>query len=155
MAYYDHADVIVFAEGSACHGVELFGRQALGHSVLLNRRRKPRNQFDEVLRPRSRRYDRFDGNVPIGSVFMNEGGRPLHHRGVAYVDTAVLTRFAEAIGIGPLRQGSRTEYLAAAEIDLHAYLAAARDDHRFNPTLADDVSRAFDVAAQDGDGPIA
>lgn len=44
-AHYAHAKVLIFAEGSACHGVELFGRGVLGHAILLNRRDQARTPF--------------------------------------------------------------------------------------------------------------
>lgn len=148
MAFYAAAEVVVFAEGSACHGVELFGRGALGHTVLLNRRQIRRSPFDEVLRPRSRRYDRFDGNLFLGSV-LTDGSDPLAHLGVALLDVVALSAFLAAAGIGPLPGAARGDYLAAAEADLEAYVAAAPDrPQTFDPALVDGVRAAFAAAAQ-------
>jgi hypothetical protein len=153
MATYVAADVAVFAEGSACHGVELFGRGGLGHTVLLNRRQKRRSQFDHVLGPRSRRYSRFDGNRYLGSVLV-EGKSPLVHLGVTLLDTEALARFMEEAGIGPLAAADRSGYLAAAEADLEAYIAAApHKPQRFDPSLVAEVREAFRTAAR-GDGPV-
>ena len=56
MRAYRAAEVVVFAEGSACHGVELLGTEMLGTAIMLARREDHMEVFRRVLQPRSRRY---------------------------------------------------------------------------------------------------
>ena len=56
MRAYRCAKVLVFGEGSACHGVELLGEGMLGTVILLARRVDHMEIFQRVLQPRAREY---------------------------------------------------------------------------------------------------
>lgn len=119
---YGNAEMLLFAEGSACHGVELFGGAALGHTILMNRRPRVRSQFDPVLAPRSTRFDAFSGNPYLGSAFINDDERSLIHRGVSVIALDELARFLAEIGAGRMGKVSPIAYLAAAHADLERYI---------------------------------
>lgn len=144
---YRHAKVLIFGEGSACHGTELFGR-SLGHTLLLNRRQLAQDQFVPVLAPRSRRFDHFRGNRPIGTMYVHGENRPLLTVGVTLFDIPALTAFLSAAGVDapevPLRH-----YLDAAEDDLEAYIAAERKEaYVKDPARAEPLRQGFREAAR-------
>lgn len=128
---YANAKVLLFAEGSACHGAELFGGGALGHTILMNRRPRVRSHFDPVLAPRSTRFDTFSGNPYLGSAFLDAEDRSLIHRGVSVIALDALSRFLDEIGVGRIGNVSTIGYLAAAYADLERYIerAAAGSRH--------------------------
>lgn len=149
-ALYANAEVLLFAEGSACHGVEVFGREALAHTILMNRRHTVRSQFEPVLAPRSKRFDSYTGNPYLGSLFCNKEGAALRHRGIAAIAMHDLARFLSEIGAADLGQIPTMAYLAAAHADLERYVARAKADPAFvgpEQINALDVSLAAAVQA--------
>lgn len=124
-AMYRAAEVLLFAEGSACHGVELFGGDTLPHTVLMNRRPKAATAFDRVLAPRSERFDHFTGNPFFGTAVFNGRGDPRADRGVSAIALHDLSAFLDELGVA---RGSRVPalaYLAAAYADLKLYTERA------------------------------
>jgi hypothetical protein len=152
IAHYANAKVLLFAEGSACHGVELFGRGALGHTILMNRRDRARSQFVPVLEPRSTRFDAFTGNPYLGTVRINAEGVPLANRGVSAIAMTALAAFLSRIGAAELGPVSPIAYLAAAHDDLERYVAGSPGPE--SARLADDVRAALCAAIEAG-GTIA
>lgn len=141
---YGNAEVLLFAEGSACHGVELFGGKALGHTILMNRRPRVRSQFDPVLAPRSKRFDAFNGNPYLGSAFINDDDRSLIHRGVSVIALDELARFLAEIGAGRIGKVSPIGYLAAAHADLERYIEWATAGSRHErPEAAEQLHEAL------------
>ena len=141
MARYAAAEVLVFPEGSAIHGVELFGRGALGHTVLMNRRDRPRTQFMPVLGARAARFDAFAGNRYLGSVVRNPAGVLLEHRGVTAIALQAFSAFLEEIGVARPGAVSPIAYLAAAHEDLERYIAHSPTP--VEPVLADELRAAL------------
>ncbi|OWK30888.1 hypothetical protein SPMU_18780 [Sphingomonas mucosissima] len=150
-ALYGNADVVLFAEGSACHGVELFGGETLGHTILMNRRARARSQFDPVLAPRSRRFDSFSGNPYLGSAFINEADQSLIHRGVSVIALDDLGRFLAEIGAGAIGDVSPISYLAAAHADLERYIEwATAGSHHERPAAAKQLHEALAATVSAG-----
>lgn len=139
LAHYANAKVLIFPEGSAIHGIELFGRGMLGQTVLMNRRARPRTQFGPVLAGRSARFDAFAGNRYLGSAVRNPEGVLLEHRGVTAIALHAFAAFLEQIGIAGIAAGSPIAYLAAAHEDLERYLACCQAD----PMVADNLRAAL------------
>jgi hypothetical protein len=136
MDIYHKAEVLVFPEGSACHGVELLGTGALGSSHVLTRRDGHLDYFRRVLAPRSDRFTALETSGYLGSVFVDgPAGKPLHHLGVSFIGSEDLVPFLRSTGAAPLTAFNTREYAAAAERDLMAYLAAAATEP---PTHVDD-----------------
>ena len=146
--------MLIFAEGSACHGVELFGADGLAHTILLNRRNKARNPFAGVLASRSRRFDEFAGNPLLGSAHRGDGGVPLLHRGVTALALRELAAFLDAAGVARLGELPHADYLAAAQADLDRYLTSAAPPARVVPGAAAALRGAL-AAAVRPDGSIA
>ena len=154
IAHYAAAQVLIFAEGSACHGVELFGADGLAHTILLNRRNKARNPFAGVLASRSRRFDEFAGNPLLGSAHRGDGGVPLLHRGVTALALRELAAFLDTAGVARLGELPHADYLAAAQADLDRYLTSAAPPARVVPGAAAALRGAL-AAAVRPDGSIA
>jgi hypothetical protein len=154
IAHYANAQLLLFAEGSACHGVETLGRNMLGHTVLLNRRDQRRSQFVPVLAPRAARFDTFHANRYLGSAIVNAQGEPLTNRGVTALALPELAAFLSRIGVAELEPISPIAYLAAAHHDLECYLARAAGTGHSEPHGADAV-RATLCAAIEAGGTIA
>jgi len=124
MAVYAQADILVFAEGSACHGTELLGEGMLNHCILLARRKDHVGIFERVLKPRSTKFATFDASFNLGSIAGNAGEQPAAHIGVSLLDVNALRRFFRQHGISPLIDLRLDTYLEAAESDLARYIYA-------------------------------
>lgn len=120
-AMYRAAEVLLFAEGSACHGVELFGRETLRHAILMNRRPAAATAFDRVLAPRARRFDHFTGNPFFGTAVFNGRGDPRADRGVSAIALHDLSAFMDELGLARVSRVPALAYLAAAYVDLKLY----------------------------------
>lgn len=98
IATYAGAALLVFAEGSAVHGTELFGARQLGHVVILNRRTRavPR-RLGHMVAPRAERVDVFYDNPYLGTVMSHRAtGLDLHNMGMSLVDVPlVLARLGD------------------------------------------------------------
>lgn len=143
-AHYAHAKVLVFAEGSACHGAELFSRGALGHTILLNRRDQARTPFRPLLEPRARQFDGFLRSPYLGSIVLHPTGGPAPNRGVAVLAFQTLAAFLFELGVADIRDVSPLAYLTAAHRDLEDYIAtAALSPDRAALNLVDDLRAAL------------
>lgn len=151
IAHYANAKVALFAEGSACHGVEMLGRGSLGHVVLLNRRNWAHCPFTPVLRPRAARFDAFAGNPYLGSAVLHAAGGPARNRGVSLLAFQALSAFLLERGVADLRAVSPLAYLTAAHADLEDYVATSL---AVDPRLADEVRAALHARIEAG-GTIA
>ena len=85
MRLYHGAEIVVFPEGSACHGVELLGPRCLGTAVLLARRADHMDIFARVLRPRADNYVALPPPPGTGSIL-----RTLRHITVGPIDHRAL-----------------------------------------------------------------
>lgn len=146
------AKMLLFAEGSSCHGVELLGRGALGHTILMNRRRHGQDAFRAVLAPRSERFDVFGRNPFLGSMALNPSGGPALNRGVSVLAIQALAAFLHDLGVADIRDIRPIAYLAAAHHDLERHIAAMANDDRIAPDGADRLRAA--LADRTGAGGI-
>ena len=124
MDVYRKAELVVFPEGSACHGVELLGASALDRCYLLGRREDlQRRIFVNILQPRSREFDLLAAHRPLGTIVVNPAtGEPLDHRGVCLFDVEALLEFLRSRSIASLRDFDLGRYFQAASIDLWRYV---------------------------------
>lgn len=150
MDIYRKAEVLVFAEGSACHGVELLGTGTLGRCALLVRRAGHAGRFEEVLRPRAAAFAVSDGHPFIGTRFTDgRTNAPVVRFGVHLLNTATLLEFFRSHGMAKLPTFDATEYFAAAELDLAQYQAEDNSPRRqrWNETgAADEMFDTFRAA---------
>jgi hypothetical protein len=121
--FYRKADVVIFPEGSACHGAELLGRRAMRRSVLLPRRGTYHlGLFEGILTPRSQQFSAFPFNQYLGTASVRANGTPEEERGVTLFDFETLVQEFRNRGLAHLRTASRNDYLDVAEADLSRYL---------------------------------
>jgi hypothetical protein len=152
MDIYRKADVLVFNEGSACHGVELLGQDTLRNCYVLARRRW-NSSFETILQPRARQFANSSGHSFIGSVFVDtRTGRPVMPWGVALFDARQLVSFFRDHAIARLPHFNEKQYMRAAEAHLRSYLESARASGK---TLCDEsvvgnMLRTFERATARG-----
>jgi hypothetical protein len=72
-------EVLVFPEGSACHGTELLGQSALNRCYFISRRETHFDIFRRVLSPRSKEFKSLVQSMPVGSIAANP-----KHQGAIY-----------------------------------------------------------------------
>lgn len=149
--HYRKAEVVVFPEGSACHGTELLGAGMMGRCFILPRRAKGEVfNFQRILEPRSRAFAILAGCTDyLGSAAMQKGtGEALSHLGVSWLN---LDRIAAAFrdhDLAELDGLSARDYAAAAAADLDRYLAfQARPGGPFDAGLAERLKEAFAARA--------
>ena len=128
MLVYKSADHILFNEGSACHGVELFGRNVLGDVCVMMRRTYPyrKQVINEIFRPRCRQVQILEGNPYVGTVAVDrkQGAEELmHHLGVSIINPGALKTYLEHNKLGSFRTFSWSDYIEYAAKDLEAYLS--------------------------------
>ncbi len=124
MQAYRRARQVLFAEGSACHGVELLGSLGLAHCVLLPRRAESLHVFQATLRPRARRFDVLPRATLLGSVVADgQTGAALDNLGVSLLDFAALAPALRGLGLADLPGLNIAAYARAARADLAAHIA--------------------------------
>lgn len=122
MRTYASAQVLLFTEGSAVHGTELFG-QDLGHCLLLPRRNVDTWWMIATLRTRAARFDLLPASTPLGTVLLHAiTGQPLGNFGVSRMDFPAVVAELRRMGHARLETANPTTYRAAAEKDLERYL---------------------------------
>lgn len=122
MQVYRSADVLVFPEGSACHGTELLGEHELGACHILERRRDHRHVFDRILRPRAREIYRLEGSPDIGTALIYPpDGSLLEHLGLWLFRPVDLIAHFRDHGLATLAGFDRSRYLDRARQDLARY----------------------------------
>lgn len=124
MEVYRRAEIVIFPEGSACHGTELLGDRMLGTCVFLERRSSHRRVFHNVLAPRARNFIALEGFPQLGSASRHPiTGELSEHAAVWAYDTERLVASLRQHGIAHLPQFSKVEYLEQCRQDLEEYLA--------------------------------
>lgn len=131
MQVYRKAKVLLFAEGSACHGVELFGPEMLGHVRLLSRRPGAYHLgiFRSVLVPRARTYDEILGGkllLPIMSPRdpSDDGWNSFWAQALFGLDS--LAAGLREFGVLPVPEHDRKEYFRCAAEDFERHVSAWR-----------------------------
>jgi hypothetical protein len=125
---YRKAQVLVFSEGSAVHGVELLG-QSLGQVVLLNRRQPMHSACIAPVRARARQLLTITSNLPIGTPLQTDDGRERRSRGLAVLDSVSVLRVLRAEGIARLESFSPVQYLEHSEAELADYVSELSAHH--------------------------
>ncbi len=127
MQAYHRARQVLFAEGSACHGVELFGTGGLAHCVLLPRRAASLHVFEAALRPRSRRFDVLPCATLLGGIVADgQTGTALENLGVSLLNFDELAPALRRLELADLPSLSLAAYRRAAQADLAAHIAHHR-----------------------------
>jgi len=157
MDQYRKADIVIFLEGSACHGAELLGRGAIKNCILLNRRGEPK-WFDRVLQPRSRQYTGFASTSYLGTIFRGVQQQQAHGKGFSLVHWDLLTEFLRNVGAAQLRSSSKDAYLVAAKTDFAKYVEYTPRVGTYSRSTElckslTDRFRAFDASFADMPGP--
>jgi hypothetical protein len=144
MDFYRRAEVVIFGEGSACHGVELLGR-SLRHCIYLNRRDFTAKFFTPILQRRSQRYDAFLGNHYLGSPLRHPAGHVHRQLAATLIDAARLLPFLRGLGLGRFQHWNRDAFIESAEHDLQAYLLGLPDTQhlRFQQNDAETLRNRF------------
>jgi hypothetical protein len=142
MQAYHRARQVMFAEGSACHGVELFGAESLAHCILLPRRAESLHVFRHALEPRSRRFDVLPSATMLGGILLDArtGGAP-ENLGVSVLDFAHLAPAMRKLGLAGLDGLDVAAYRRAAEEDLAAHIAHHRREG--TPLVGNDAITAL------------
>ncbi|MBW6396662.1 DUF563 domain-containing protein [Roseomonas sp. HJA6] len=147
--HYRKAEAVVFPEGSACHGTELLGAGAMGHSVILPRRTGPEAaNLQRVVEPRSRAFTMLAGCTDyLGSAAAQKGtGLPLAHLGVSWLNLDATVAAFRAHGLAELTGVTLRDYTAAAEADFQRYLAfLSRPGGPFDAGHARTLAEAFEA----------
>src|SRR5882672_1416663 len=120
---YRQSDVLIFPEGSACHGTELLGRNMIGRCLLLDRHSNPGPVFSNILECRSEQFKRFNCGLQLGTAVREQAtGNPAAHVGVSLFDLVALNTFLQSHNFGDLAPFSVEQYLEIAELDLLNYI---------------------------------
>lgn len=123
--HYRKAECVVFTQGSACHGTELLGREAMARVVLIPKSIKA-GFFERVLAPRARHFAQAGSPDQVGTMYYDTATRFQHiHLGVSLVDLAAVSRCLDGMGI-PCPRFRPWAYRRAAARDLRRYMAGAR-----------------------------
>ncbi|MGA2049995.1 MAG: glycosyltransferase 61 family protein [Terracidiphilus sp.] len=119
---YRKASVLLFEEGSACHGTELLGTEMLNRTFLIVRRMEGRDGFAKILRPRSKEYESFQDTFFLGTIIVNKAKRfPQFEYGVSLFDLDRFVAFLRDRGLAELKEIDVRRYYEAAERDLRDY----------------------------------
>lgn len=142
MDVYRKARVLVFSEGSACHGTELLGRSAMEETHVLLRRPEMRPAMIDILGERSRRLEIFQDTFLLGTIAVHPQTRQPHSEfAVSLLDIDRFVAYFRERGIARLGTLDVARYLEAAERDLKAYF----DYHMHSDIAAVDAWRAGEV----------
>jgi hypothetical protein len=122
MDVYRKAEVLVFPEGSACHGTELLGQSALNRCYFISRRETHFEIFRRVLSPRSKEFKSLVQSMPVGSIAANPSTKePYMHMGASLFDIGALIHFFRENEIALMNNVNSRDYFDAAEADLMKY----------------------------------
>jgi len=148
MEFYRQARVIIFPEGSACHGIELLGDQMLETCLLLVRRPSHQHAFERILAPRSRCFGAYADAINLGTIAAHPiDGTPLSNFAVSVFNPQTLVEFLRRMADVELTNFSLEAYHTAVKSDFDRYI----DHHRAQScllsekTLQDFQSNALDV----------
>jgi len=116
------ADAMIFAEGSALHGLQMLGRN-LGSVGVLNRRKRGRLAYGQLLK-RCEAISHFDAIDEFFS-FYNAAGVARHGEGVATFDVDLLFRSFNQFGVSLEKYWDAAKYKNAVEEDLKLWISSS------------------------------
>ena len=124
MDVYRSAKILIFPEGSACHGVELLGKASLGDCYLIARRDDiARSFFSKILEPRSNKFRVISAQKPVGTIVIEPDTQvAATHREVCLYDTKALLDFFRCESLASLQGFNESQYYQAAAKDLWRYI---------------------------------
>ncbi len=123
MQTYYQAEAIIFAGGSSCHGVELFGERQLGHCLVLPRGHSPADYYRAVLEPRCKAYTTLPEATLLGSAVEDAESEAVQpHWGVSLFNVPTLRQSLRALGLARLPYFSGEVFRREALADFEAYL---------------------------------
>jgi len=132
MEFYRQARVIIFPEGSACHGIELLGDQMLETCLLLVRRPSHQHAFERILAPRSRCFGTHADAINLGTIAAHPiDGTPLSNFAVSVFNPQTLIEFLRKMAGVELINFRLEAYRDAVKADLGRYI----DHHRAHSCL--------------------
>lgn len=126
---YHSAERLLFAEGSAVHGLQLLGR-GLGEVRVINRRPGMRIA-EEALEPRCAGLSYHDLTRGLVCV-RNDRGQALRHSGMAVLSADRVADFLGALGRGCDAAFDRAAFEAASDGDLLDWLSYTAANHASN-----------------------
>lgn len=129
MQLYRSSNVLIFPEGSACHGLEFFGNSALEECHLLERRKNHRNVFEPIFRNRAKVTSILADAHCLGSCILNPSTNDtLDHFANAFIPSDILLRYFRQKNLAQLNNFSVKIYNdnILADFDRHI------DYHRNN-----------------------
>lgn len=119
---YRKASILIFEEGSACHGTELLGTEMLNRTFLIVRRMETRGGFAQILGPRSREFESFLDTFFLGTIIVNQAKKFPHSEfGVSLFDLDRFVAFLRDHQLARLNDVDVRRYYEAAENDLRDY----------------------------------
>lgn len=142
---YRKADILIFEEGSACHGTELLGTEMLNRTFLLVRRMDSRDEFARILGRRSKEFASFQDTFFLGTIIINRAKKfPQFEYGVSLFDLDRFVAFLRDQDLARLENVDVRRYYEAAEKDLRDYFIY----HMQNPIEEIDLWRVGEVRLQ-------
>ncbi len=142
MSVYHRAKILIFSEGSACHGTELLGKGMIDRCLFLARRKDHVDIFSRVLKPRAKDFMLAESSFGLGSIVGKHGDAPAGHAGVSLLDVQRLTAFFRKHDVSPLLNFSMQRYMEAAEEDLARYCFQTLKRRLI--TSIDDMTKLYD-----------
>jgi len=140
MDVYRKAEILVFSEGSACHGVELLGRRMLQQVYMLGRREDHRGIFRNVLHGRSVSYHSEIFSQPLGYCVLNpQTLEPLGHMAQNLFDVKALGTWLHRNRITRNSVPHIDRYLdyARADLERHISINSARGERMASTAVLD------------------
>lgn len=141
---YLGAERIIFAEGSAVHGLQLLGR--LESDVVVLNRRTGKRIAEDSLRPRARRLEYRDSGAHVVNGIAHER-RELAGLGIPVPDEAALLEVLDELAPGIRRHWDAGAFAAARDEDVLAWIGHAIGRPRLSgPRSRARIGRSLDEA---------
>jgi len=122
MDIYRKADIVIFAEGSACHGLELLGREVINNCYFIARRKNSIELFKKTLQPRCLELSHLEATDSIGTFLYDKGTNQKHlHLDASLFNIEALMDFCRTNAIAQLNTFNKQKYLSQASRDLMKY----------------------------------
>jgi hypothetical protein len=121
---YRSSKILVFPEGSACHGLEFFGRNALEECHLLERRASHKDVFGAIFCNRAKVFSTLSGTHCISSCILHPNmDNTLDHLAQCFIPSEVLLRYFRYHGLAQLPHFSKAIYNQTALEDFERHVS--------------------------------
>jgi tetratricopeptide (TPR) repeat protein len=119
---YRKASILVFEEGSACHGTELLGTEMMNRTFLVVRRIEGHDEFAQILGRRSKDFNSCQDTFFLGTIIVNQVKKfPQYEYGVSLFDLDRFVAFFRKHELAQLENVDVRSYYEVAERDLKDY----------------------------------